>query len=43
MGCALALKGIRTRNIANLMGHKNLNNADIYTQGVSTLIPGLSD
>jgi type 1 fimbriae regulatory protein FimB/type 1 fimbriae regulatory protein FimE len=43
MGYALALKGIPTRNIANLMGHKNLNNADIYTQGVSTLIPGLWD
>jgi len=43
MGYALALKGLPTRNIANLMGHKNLNNADIYTQGVSTLIPGLWD
>jgi integrase len=43
MGYALALKGIPTRDIANLMGHKNLNNADIYTQGVSTLIPGLWD
>jgi integrase len=43
MGHALALKGHNTRNIANLMGHKNLNNADIYTQGVSTLIPGLWD
>ena len=38
-----ALKGLPTRDIANLMGHKNLNNADIYTQGVSTLIPGLWD
>jgi integrase len=43
MGFALALKGRPTRDIANLMGHKNLNNADIYTQGVSTLIPGLWD
>jgi integrase len=38
-----ALKRLPTRDVANLLGHKDLSNAAIYTEGVSTLIPGLWD